>query len=116
MKFRSPGRSLGTYSSMAVNREHGMAHPGMLRPPYFENEFWRYRSGDWYEHDPCSSVEQAPEWYAPDLIRDILSAKVKHEIACHTFSHIDCSDKHCPPELMEAELAECQSPGSGVGD
>ena len=88
--------------------ENGKAHSGMLRPPYFENEFWRYRSGDWYEHDPCSSAEQAPEWYAPDLIRDILSAKVKHEIACHTFSHIDCSDKNCSPELMDAELAECR--------
>jgi hypothetical protein len=89
-------------------RSGGKAHPNLPRPDYFENEFWRYTTGDWYDCDPCSSLEQAPEWYAPDLIRAILAAQVKHEIACHTFSHIDCSDQHCPPGLLEAELAECK--------
>ena len=88
--------------------ENERVHPEMPRPAYFENEFWRFQQGDWYDHDPATSLARSPEWYAPDLIRDILAAKVKHEIACHTFSHIDCSDEHCPPELMDAELAECQ--------
>jgi len=90
------------------NNSNGHAHPGFPRPPYFENEFWRYAQGDWFDADPCADYHQAPAWYAPDLLRTIISTKVKHEIACHTFSHIDCSDSHCPPEVMDAELAECQ--------
>ncbi len=89
-------------------RKNGRSHPDLPRPSYFENEYWQYQSGDWYDADPCSSLEDAPDWYAPDLIQSILTAKVKHEIACHTFSHIDCSDAYCPSELMEAELLACQ--------
>ena len=51
---------------------------------------------------------QNPEWYAPDIIKNILESPVKHEIGCHTFSHIDCRDGICPPELMHAELRECK--------
>jgi len=89
-------------------RQNGRPHPEILRPPYFENEHWRYTDGDWFDADPCSDYQHAPDWYAPDLIRAILSAKVEHELACHTFSHIDCSDAHCPPEVMDSELAECK--------
>ncbi len=89
-------------------QEDGWGHAAMPRPPHFEGEYWRFQSVDWYVHDPCRNLQQAPDWYAPDLIRAILSTKMKHEIACHTFSHIDCTDEHCPPALMEAELAECQ--------
>ncbi len=91
----------------SCRRRGGMAHPQLPRPPRFENEMWSFRRGDWYDADPCSDYRSEPAWYAPDLIRAILSAKVKHEIACHTFSHIDCSDQRCPSEVMDAELAEC---------
>lgn len=89
-------------------RQDGRPHPDLPRLPYFENEHWRYTGGDWFDGDPCSDHGAASAWYAPDLLEAILLAKTKHEIACHTFSHIDCSDDHCPPEVMEAELAECQ--------
>ena len=89
-------------------RQNGAPHPEITRPPYFTNEFWQYINRDWFDADPCSDYHRDPAWYAPDLLRAILSAKVKHEIACHTFSHIDCTDSHCPPEVMDSELAECQ--------
>jgi peptidoglycan/xylan/chitin deacetylase (PgdA/CDA1 family) len=88
--------------------QDGRPHPDFPRLPYFENEHWRYTGGDWFDGDPCSDYRAAPAWYAPDLLRDILAAKTQHEIACHTFSHIDCSDGTCPPKVMDAELAECQ--------
>lgn len=93
----------------------GRAHFELPRPPYYENEFWRYAQGDWLDADPCSDYRQEPAWYAPDLIRSILSAKIKHEIACHTFSHIDCSDLHCPSEVMDSELAQCQLQAGNLG-
>jgi hypothetical protein len=92
----------------SCSRTNGRAHSDLPRPPYFGNEFWCYDQGDWLDADPCSDYRRHPAWYGPDLIRSILSAKVKHEVACHTFSHIDCSEAHCPAEVMDSELAECQ--------
>ena len=92
----------------SCNRINGLAHPEIPHLPHFENDFWRFDRGDWFQHDPCSNYHDAPEWYCPDLIKMILDAKVKHEIGCHTFSHIDCRDEVCPPDLMRAELRECK--------
>lgn len=82
-------------------------HDWMARLPYMDDH-WRYVSGDWFDSDPYSSVNEAPEWYAPDLIKTILGSKVGHEIACHTFSHIDCSDQKCPPKVLDDELTACE--------
>ncbi len=84
------------------------AHEQIKRLPYFESPYWKYDRGDWFDADPCSTVKEAPEWYAPDLIQAIQSAKAKHEIACHTFSHIDCREKVCSPEVFQSELNECR--------
>ncbi len=96
-------------------RSAGRAHPEMPRPPRHSNPHWRFGDGDWYGCDPCTGVADDPAWYGPDLVRAILSQPVRHEIACHTFSHIDCSDEHCPEELMEAELTACERFGRGFG-
>ena len=89
-------------------RNDGRAHPELERLPYFENEFWRYQLGDWFDDDPCCAAAEAPAWYAPDLICAILDANVKHEIACHSFSHMDFSDGVCPPGVADSELQKCQ--------
>jgi len=82
-------------------------HPNMPRHTFFENKNWKFSHGDWYQHDPCSNYKDSPAWYAPDLIDQIIKSPVGHEIGCHTFSHIDCTDKNCTPELLNAELNEC---------
>ena len=87
-------------------REEGKAHPELSRLKHFSSR-WSYTEGDWFDHDPCTSYDLDPAWYAPDLIRMILNSKVSHEIGCHTFSHIDCSDLHCPPEVLDDELRIC---------
>jgi hypothetical protein len=92
----------------SCNKEDGKKHTNIPRIPYSDSKYWDYRSGDWFDADPCTDFKKDPAWYAPDLIDDILSRKVKHEIACHSFSHIDCSDLNCPPEVFEAEIRECQ--------
>jgi peptidoglycan/xylan/chitin deacetylase (PgdA/CDA1 family) len=80
----------------------GRAHPEMPRPTL--NGRW---SGDWYVHDPCGSAAASPLWYAPDLIEQLLAGNVRHEIGSHSFSHIDFSDLHSTPELVEAEMRAC---------
>lgn len=93
----------------------GRAHPEMPRPGYFSNRNWRFTAGDWYDDDPCTSLADDPAWYAPDLVERILSAGPGHEIACHSFSHVDFSDGNCPKGLANAELDACQSLAAEVG-
>jgi len=87
--------------------EHGKAHPDMIRPAHFENRNWCFDSGDWYDHDPCTNYLTNPAWYAGDLVEQILQSETAHEIGCHSFSHIDLTDKNCPPELAVSELNAC---------
>jgi peptidoglycan/xylan/chitin deacetylase (PgdA/CDA1 family) len=96
-------------------KKNGKAHSQMPRPHYFENEFWKYDRGDWYDIDPCGNYKTHPEFYAPDLIEMILKSKVNHEIGCHSFSHCDFSEENSYPELIEAELSECQKVADKFG-
>ena len=82
-------------------------HDWMHRIPYFENRNWLYNRGDWFDCDPHTYWENAKEWYAPDLIEKILNSKVKHEIGCHSFSHIDLTYKNCPKEVADDEIKAC---------
>lgn len=88
--------------------EAGKPHAHMKRIPHFENGYWKFAEGDWYKDDPCSSTREAPEWYCPDLLDLIQNADTAHEIGCHTYSHIDCRDGVCPPEVFRQELQECR--------
>jgi peptidoglycan/xylan/chitin deacetylase (PgdA/CDA1 family) len=88
--------------------ENGKAHPEMERLPHFENPYWKFDTGDWFKDDPCSNYRQAPEWYCPDLLDRIQASRLQHEIGCHTFSHIDCRDGVCPPEVFASEITRCQ--------
>ena len=99
----------------SCEKKNGIAHSEIVRPPFHENEYWKYFSGDWFDYDPCSNYREEPSWYCPDLIKLILNSKIKQEIACHTFSHIDCSDNNCPPILFESELAACISEATKLG-
>jgi len=99
----------------SCNRINGVAHMEIQRLPHFENDFWRYSGEDWFENDPCSDNKDAPEWYCPDLIKMILDARVKHEIGCHTFSHIDCRDEICSHEVFDSEINACKEAAKSFG-
>lgn len=94
---------------------NGKAHPEIIRPNYFENEHWKYDKGDWFDIDPCGNYKSHPEFYAPDLIEMILNSKVKHEIGCHSFSHIDYSEEHSNKELIESDLYACEQAAKKFG-
>jgi peptidoglycan/xylan/chitin deacetylase (PgdA/CDA1 family) len=78
------------------------AHRNMPRPPL--NTRWQ---GDWYKHDPCTDLRSDPLWYAPDLIEQVIGARVAHEIGSHSFSHIDFSSQTSNRELVKREIEEC---------
>ncbi|MCB9302690.1 MAG: polysaccharide deacetylase family protein [Lewinellaceae bacterium] len=96
-------------------KEGGLPHPELKRLAHFENNFWKFEGSDWFEHDPCTSVEENDAWYAPDLIRKIIDSPVGHEIGCHTFSHIDCRDGVCPEAILRDELRACQEAAGRFG-
>jgi peptidoglycan/xylan/chitin deacetylase (PgdA/CDA1 family) len=91
-------------------REEETAHRDMPRPPF--NERWQ---GDWYKHDPCSDLRRDPLWYAPDLIEQVMRAKVGHEVGSHSFSHIDFSPQTSNPELVEREMEQCLAAMAPLG-
>jgi peptidoglycan/xylan/chitin deacetylase (PgdA/CDA1 family) len=91
----------------SCKKVNGIAHSHIPRPAYFENPFWSFTNGDWYDMDPCTNYKRNPEFYAPDLIELILKSNVNHEIGCHSFSHCDFSEKNSYGDLVKAELSEC---------
>jgi peptidoglycan/xylan/chitin deacetylase (PgdA/CDA1 family) len=103
------------FLSECSKESNGLPHPEMPRPVFFENRNWSYKSGDWYQHDPCSGTVPSPAWYASDLIEQILGSKVNHEIGCHTFSHSDFTYQNCSKALADAELDACKKLSSDKG-
>jgi len=90
------------------SKDGNVAHRYVKRLFYHQNQYWRFDKGDWFDDDPCTDWKTSPEWYAPDLIKMILNSDAKHEIGCHTFSHIDCSNDICFPLILISEIEECQ--------
>jgi len=97
------------------DRNGGQAHSNLGRLPFHTNKYWHFGFGDWFDDDPCTHWHNSPEWYAPDLINDILGASTKHEIGCHTFSHIDCSENICPANVFQDEVEECKRAARAYG-
>jgi len=89
-------------------------HDQMARIPYCDDH-WKFKNGNWYDHDPYSNYKDAPEWYAPDLIQMIIDSNVAHEICTHTFSHIDFSYKNCPPKVADDEIFACKEAAKPYG-
>jgi len=88
-------------------RINGFAHSEIKQIKKFKNTYWNFDENDWFVDDPCTDYKKSPEYYAPDLIELITKSKTKHEVACHTFSHINCSEQVCSNESFKAEMSEC---------
>jgi peptidoglycan/xylan/chitin deacetylase (PgdA/CDA1 family) len=99
----------------SCSKTSGLAHNNIPRVQNSEENRWNTNGKDWFEHDPSSNFKKDPAWYSPDLIKMILDSSVNHEIGCHTFSHIDCRDEVCPPDLIRSELRECKKSAERMG-
>jgi hypothetical protein len=82
---------------------NGTKHYEVVRPTY------SWMQGDWFDGDPCTNLENAPFWYAPDIVENILNCRTPQEIGCHGFSHIIAGDPGCSPECFESELKASQA-------
>ena len=79
----------------------GTVHPEVLRPRY------AWYPHDWHHCDPATDVRRDPWWYGPDVLEMVLSARVKHEIGTHTFSHIIVDDPACTAQIFRSQLTAC---------
>ncbi len=61
---------------------------------------------DWFAIDPQTNLHRNPHYYGLDLVEKILSSVQKHEIASHSFSHVDLGDDDTTPEVAAFEIAE----------
>lgn len=57
---------------------------------------------DWYDCDPCTDIHRDPLYYGSDIVKNILSSPIRHEIGYHSFSHVIFS--RCSKEVAEAEI------------
>lgn len=87
------------------NLDSKLPHPDMPRPSY------KWIETDWYWFDPCKTISEEPAFYGKDITDKIIDftskTKVKHEIACHSFSHPIFGDKNCNEKVAEAEVKKC---------
>ena len=84
----------------------------MLTGPYDFRRFAEFNGADpfftggWYDA-PAFDSPRAKYFYAPCLIEKILNAKTKHEIACHTFTHVYLGAGSVSEKRFRAELEAC---------
>lgn len=79
---------------------------GHRLPPPFRPCWIR---GDWYGIDPHTDTRTHPDYYGADLIAKIKNSRINHEIASHSFSHVDLADSETTPEVAKFEIEESYS-------
>lgn len=58
---------------------------------------------DWFDRDPGGSASENPFWFDDGLIDAIIDADARHELGCHTFSHVELGDEATDREVAVAE-------------
>ena len=80
----------------------GDPHPDVLTPRYPGSE------RNWHEPDPATSRDSDPLWYGDDLLEMVLNASPKHEIGCHTFSHLPLQGPSVTEEIARSQVDKCR--------
>ena len=83
-------------------RTNGTTHEHVLRPKH------SWYPADWHACDPGTDIHRDPLWYGTDILEDVRGAKMQHEVACHTFSHIIVGDSACTGEIALSQFEECR--------
>lgn len=84
-------------------------------PAPFESKYWHFNGGHWLERYKKYVAGNEELWHAPDMIRAIQATQTKHEIGCHTFTHIDSSDEYAE-EVFRADIQACKQAAKGFDE
>lgn len=96
--IRSTWAVVGHLMLDGCRSHNGVSHPEFVRPGF------DWFAGDWLKDDPCADVRSAPNWYAPDLVEDILNCNAPQEVGCHGFVHVPAGAKGCTRECFASDL------------
>jgi peptidoglycan/xylan/chitin deacetylase (PgdA/CDA1 family) len=80
--------------------DDGRPHPDLARPayPWLDGD-------DWFDIDPCTTLDEAPFHYGRDMVEQIRACAVPQEVACHGFSHVMIGDEGASAAVFDSELA-----------
>lgn len=106
--------TVGHLALKICDGENGNYHPDVLQIQPFNSDYWHYNNG-WYNYDTCENPETSMFYRCPELIERILNSNVKHELACHTFSHINCNERVCSPQVFKSEVMKCKETFAKLG-
>lgn len=59
---------------------------------------------NWYSRELGTNIRKDPLYYGTDIIENIISSPIEHEIAYHSFSH--CNFSECSREVAKAEIKQ----------
>mgnify|MGYP006276034781 CR=1 FL=1 len=59
----------------------------------------------WFDRDPGTGESRDEQWYGRKLVDAIEEADADHEVASHTYSHVEMG--HTSREVASAEIREC---------
>lgn len=96
-KYKIP-ITFATVGHLATESCSEHRHPPSFRPSWV--------SEDWYDVDPKSNLGSNNDYYAMDLLKMISNSSISHEIASHSFSHVDIADDETTKEIAEFEITE----------
>ena len=66
----------------------------------------------WHSADPGTNRITDPFWYGDDILKMILEAKPRHEIGCHTFSHLPFDHPDVDATTVASQLSKCHQVAS----
>ena len=81
------------------------------KPPPF-NPYW---AGDWFAIDPKTHLNENKDYYGYDLVQEIIKSPVHHEIASHSFSHVDLGDDATTLDVASFEINQSREVLSRLG-
>lgn len=73
------------------------------KPPLFQPYWFRE---DWFNIDPGENYSNRQLYFAADIMQDIIKSPVKHEIASHSFTHVNFGDDATTDEVAQYEVSE----------
>jgi len=62
---------------------------------------------EWFDDDPGGSADEDGLWYAPEFVDAVADRPVGHELACHSFSHVEFGDERTTEAAAEREVTAC---------
>ncbi|MFB6283405.1 MAG: polysaccharide deacetylase family protein [Halobacteria archaeon] len=68
---------------------------------------------EWLQSDPGTDIGTNPRFYAPDMVRSIQTSDADHELASHTYTHVEAGEVE--DEVFQHELTVSRNTHRGFG-